>query len=68
MGLSQTIIIYFAFCLLFFSFIFYQLNPKENYDNYVRMKHDFIQNPSLMLSSDHEKKDLLDYICKLSCK
>ena len=49
-------------------YYFYKDKTSENYNNYTRKEHDFFLNPSLTLSSDHEKNHLLRYVCNLPCK
>ena len=57
------------FILLFVSlYYFYKVKINENYKNYTRKNNDFFLNPSLTLSSDHEKNNMLRYVCKLPCK
>ena len=61
---------YFLLFLLMMIILYYFYKDKinENYNNYTRKEHDFFLNPSLTLSSDHEKNHLLRYVCNLPCK
>ena len=62
----QSIIIIICICLLFWGYM--SIPYKENYQNYNRQNHVFVQHPSLTLSSDHEKLNMLRHVCKLPCK
>ena len=66
MTVIQNIIIILVFCLLYWGYDF--LKQKESYECYNRQNHVFVQHPSLTLSSDHEKLDMLRYVCNLPCK
>lgn len=56
------------FSVLLILYYFNQHKINERYENYTRKDNDFFLNPSLTLSSDHEKNHMLRYLCKLPCK
>lgn len=63
---SSYFILFFVVLLILYYFCKHEIN--EHYENYTKHNNDFFLNPSLILSSDHEKVDMMRYLCKLPCK